>query len=259
MEKSYTYSKWAEFFNLKLKFNQYVDYIITPTGGKREHKILSEAFKLSPKKILALGYPKLDYLFDKDEEFILNLKKSYNIPDKIDKIILYCPTYREDFTLDFAFNNEQLGKLNELLRDKNILFLIKAHMYVKNINFKSYANIEIVSKTAEIEELYLITDILITDYSSTMFDFSLLNRPILLYPYDLKEYLIQVGLYYKLEEIAPGPIFFKADDLINGIKNIDQVDKEFKEKRNLTKLRFNKYIDAKFTQRLLNFFNIDFY
>lgn len=259
MEKSYTYSKWADIFHIKLKFNQYVDYMLTPTRDKREHKILSDAFKLSPKKILALGYPKLDYLFDKDEDFKLNLKKTYNIPDGVDNIILYCPTYRENFTLNFPFNTEQLGKLNDLLEDINSIFLIKAHMFVKNINFKSYKNIKIVSKTAEIEELYLITDILITDYSSTMLDFSLLNRPILLYPYDLKEFLNEVGLYYKLEDIAPGPIFFNAEDVINGIKNIALIDKEFEEKRNSIKHIFNKYIDGKSTQRLLNFFNINYY
>jgi len=258
MEKSYAYSKWADIFHLKLKFNQYVDYILTPTRDKREHKILSELFKLSPKKVLALGYPKLDYLFDKDEDFKLNLKKSYNIPEGVDKIILYCPTYRENFTLNFPFNTEQLGKLNDLLEDINSIFLIKAHMFVKNINFKSYKNIKIVSKTAEIEELYLITDILITDYSSTMLDFSLLNRPILLYPYDLKEYLNEVGLCYKLEDIAPGPIFFKAEDLINGIKDISLIDKEFEEKRNSIKHIFNKYVDGKSTQRLLDFFNINY-
>ncbi len=256
---SYIYSKWAEIFHIKLKYDEYVDYLLTPTRNKREHKILSEAFKLSPKKILAVGYPKLDYLFDKDKNFILKLKKSYKISDSFNQIILYCPTYRESFSLDFPFNHEQLKKLNNLLEQTNSLLLIKAHMFVKNINFKGYKNIRVISKEANIEELYLITDILITDYSSTMLDFSLLNKPILLYPYDLQEYLREVGLCYKLEDIAPGPIFFNADDLINALKNISTIEKEFKERRNLIRDIFNKFRDRNSTERLLNYLKIKFY
>ncbi|MHA1988028.1 MAG: CDP-glycerol glycerophosphotransferase family protein [Promethearchaeota archaeon] len=259
LENSYIYSKWAEFFHIKLKYEEFVDYMLTPTRDKQEHQILSKAFKISPKKILAVGYPKLDYLHDKSKDFISNLKKSYKIIESFDQVILFCPTYRESFILDFPFKSEQLRKLNNFLKKTNSLFLIKAHMLVKNINFRSYENIKVTSKEANIEELYLISDILITDYSSTMLDFSLLNRPILLYPYDLQEYLNEVGLYYKLEDIAPGPIFSNVDDLINGIKNISTIEKDFEEKRNLTRDKFNKFRDGKSTERLLNFLNIKFY
>jgi len=73
MDESPIYDKWSDFFHLKLKYDQYIDYMLTPTKDKREHKILSKAFKLSLKKILPLGYPKLDLLFNKDENFITNL------------------------------------------------------------------------------------------------------------------------------------------------------------------------------------------
>jgi len=258
MDESPIYDKWSDFFHLKLKYDQYVDYMLTPTKDKREHKILSKAFKLSLKKILPLGYPKLDLLFNKDENFITKLKKSHQIPDNIDRIILYCPTYRQNFTLNFPFEPEHLKKLNNLLENTNSLFLIKAHMFVKKINIIDYPNIKVITKTANIEELYLITDILITDYSSTMLDFSLLNRPILLFPYDHDEYLEEIGLYYNLEDIAPGPIFFDADTLIESIKNISQIDKDYKEKRIRIRDRFNKHIDGKSTERLLDFLKIDY-
>jgi len=259
IDNSYIYSKWAEIFHIKLKYDEYVDFMLTPTRDKREHEILSESFKLSPEKIIAVGYPKLDYLFDKDKDFIFKLKKSYIISESYDQIIFYCPTYRESFMLEFPFKPEQLKKLNNFLEQTNSLFLIKAHMLVKNINFKGYKNIKVISKEANIEDLYLITDLLITDYSSTMLDFSLLNRPIILYPYDLQEYLNKVGLLYKLEDIAPGPIFINTDDLINGIKNISTIEKDFEEKRNLIRDKFNKFRDGKSTERILNFLNIKFY
>ncbi len=257
-EKSYIYSKWSDIFRLKLKHDQYIDYILTPSGNKKEREILSKTFKVSPKKILSLGYPKLDLLYNQDEKFIANLIEKYEIPKNIKKIILYCPTWRDDFKLNNPFTSLDLKKLNDLLEQTATLFLIKAHMLVKEINFEDYHNIRIVPKNANIEELYLITNVLITDYSSTMLDFSLLNRPILLYPYDLKNYSKNWGLLYNLEDIAPGPIFYNAEDLINGIKNIDKIDKEYEEKRIKVRNRFNKYNDGKSTERLLNFLGIKY-
>lgn len=258
LDKSYIYSKWGDIFRLRFKHNQFIDYLLTPTGNEKEHKILSEAFKLSPKKILALGYPKLDLLFNQNENFIMDLMKKNKIPNNIKKIILYCPTWRDDFKLNFPFTSLDLKKLNELLEETKSLFLIKAHMFVKEINFEDYCNIRIVSKNANIEELYLITDILITDYSSTMLDFSLLDRPILLYPYDLENYLEIRGLYYNLENIAPGPIFYNVEDLINGIKNIDKINMEYREKRIKIRNKFNKFNDGNSTERVLNFFQIKY-
>ncbi len=253
---SYLYSKWGDIFRLKLKNDQYIDYLLTPSGNKRDHQILSNSFRISSEKILDLGYPKLDILFNEDLEMINKLKNYYNIPENTKQIILYCPTWRDDFELNFPFTAAELMSLNNLLEKTESIFLIKAHVFVKNINFKDYKNIKIVSKTADIQELYLITDILITDYSSTMFDFSLLNRPILLYTYDLKDYLKKRGLYYNLEEIAPGPLFFNVNDLIEGIKNIAKISKDYEEKRKKIRDRFNKYLDGKSTERLLKYLNI---
>jgi len=91
-----------------------------------------------------------------------------------------------------------------------------------------------------------------------MLDFSLLDRPILLFPYDYDEYLKEIGLYYNLEDIAPGPIFFDVDNLIESIKNISQIDKNYKEKRKNIRDRFNKYVDGKSTERLLDFLKINY-
>ena len=151
-----------------------------------------------------------------------------------------------------------LKKLKSLLEEINALFLIKAHKFVKEINLEDFHNIKLVDKDADIQELLLIANTLITDYSSVIFDFLLLDRPILLYAYDLDDYSKTWGFYYNLEEIAPGPIFYNAEDLINGIKNLDKIDKEYREKRIEIRNIFNKYIDGKSIERILNFLNIKF-
>jgi len=106
--------------------------------------------------------------------------------------------------------------------------------------------------------LLLISDILVTDYSSMIFDYLLLNRPILLFAYDLGEYVKERGMYYNFEEISPGPILFNGKELIDAIKNIEKIDKDFKEKRELIKDRFNKFTDGKSIERVLKFLNISF-
>jgi len=250
------YSKWGKYFRLKLRYNDYLSFILTPTRDENEHKILSSAFKVPIKKILALGYPRNDILFNENKSFINDLKRKYRIPDDIDNVILYCPTFRDDHSLMFSISKKELNELETLLREKSSLFLLKGHYFVQNINFDEYKNIKIVPKDSDIQELYIITDILITDYSSTMLDFSLLDKPILLFPYDFDEYKRVRGMYYNLEDIAPGPLIFTFQELIDNIRNIDEINKNYEHKRNLIKERFNKYLDGKTSERILNFFNI---
>jgi CDP-glycerol glycerophosphotransferase (TagB/SpsB family) len=74
---NYAYTKWGNILKLKLKYDQYIDFILTPTTGDLEHKNLSSAFKVPLNKILNLGYPRHDILFNKDGEFVKSLKISY--------------------------------------------------------------------------------------------------------------------------------------------------------------------------------------
>ena len=255
--KFYVYSKWGRYFKLNLRYNDYLDYILTPTSGSFEHEILSRAFDVPKSKVVALGYPKLDLLFGKEESFINAVKSKFDIPMDIDKIVLYCPTFREDHTLRLPISKQDLSQLDKLLKEINGLFLLKGHFFVQKIDFEEFKRFKVMPKEADIQELYLITDILITDYSSTMLDYSLLNRPILLFPYDLDQYLKLRGMYYELEEIAPGPIVENFDGLISAIKNIDAVERDFREKRMQIRDRFNKYTDGNSIQRILDFLGIE--
>ncbi|MFX0048770.1 MAG: CDP-glycerol glycerophosphotransferase family protein [Candidatus Hermodarchaeota archaeon] len=258
LEKSYAYSKWNRIFKLKLEFNEYVDYLLTPTKDEEEHKILAKAFKIPTRKILNSGYPRNDILFVKNDEFIEDVKSKFGIASHIKRIILYAPTFRDDFVFRFPLTESELKLLNDVLKETNGILLIKAHIFEEKIDLKKYNHFQIIKKEADIQELLLISDILVTDYSSMIFDYLLLNRPILLFTYDLEEYAKARGMYYNFEEIAPGPIVFKGRELIETIKNIERIDDDFKEKRELIKNRFNKYTDGKSIERILKFLNISF-
>ena len=251
--------KWGFRFRLKLQFHQYIDYLLTPTTGDLEHKNLSSAFKVPLNKILNLGYPRHDILFNKDREFVKSLKRKFDISEDFNRIILYCPTFRDYKTSGFKISNRDLKNLDDMLKETNSLFLLKGHHFGKLADHQGYVNIRNISKEVDIHELYLISDVLITDYSSTMVDFSLLDRPILLFPYDLEEYIEKRGMYYNLEDIAPGPLLFTFDDLLEALRDIDEIEKIYAEKRRIIRDRFNKYVDGNSTKRLLDFLNIKYF
>ena len=125
------------------------------------------------------------------------------------------------------------------------------------ITFKDLRSIKIVRKDSDIQELLLITDILISDYSSVICDYVLLERPILLYTYDYDEYINHRGIYYSnLEDIAPGPLIYSFKELIDAIRNIEGRFNKYKLKAKEIRNYFNKYHDNKSTERLLKFLKL---
>lgn len=88
-----------------------------------------------------------------------------------------------------------------------------------------------VSNYPSIEELYSITDVLITDYSSVMFDFAYLKKPMIFYAYDLEKYLYgERGVYLNYSNIIPGPLVRTTDEIINVLSNYSNLDSEYKDK-----------------------------
>ena len=257
-DATYSYKRWVRILKLKSYPNQYINYVLTPAKEKYEHEILTTAFKVSSDKILDLGYPRNDILlkFNNNLEFKQKLREKYGIPDNIKRVILYAPTFRDAGSLRFPFTNKDLENLNMILEGMDSLFLFKGHAYEKKINFGELKYINLVRKPSDIQELLIISDLLISDYSSVIFDFLLTMKPIILFPYDLDIYTKGRGLHYDLRDIAPGPIVFEVEKLIEAIRNVEKLDSEYRAIREKVRDRFNKYHDGKSIERLLNFLNI---
>jgi CDP-glycerol glycerophosphotransferase len=257
-DATYSYKKWVRILKLKSYPNQYIDYVLTPAKGRYEHKILAKAFRVDSAKILDLGYPRNDILFDYNLDFKKKLREKYGIPDNIKRVILYAPTFRDAGSLRFPFKNKDLEDLNTILEESMSIFLFKGHVYEKKINFGELKYISLVRNPSDIQELIIISDLLISDYSSVTFDFLLTMKPVILFPYDLDVYEKGRGLHYDLREIAPGPIVYDVETFIESIKNIEEIDVEYKDIREKIRDRFNKYHDGKSSERLLTFLNISF-
>lgn len=236
----------------KLDCERYT-YLLSPSKFSSEK--FSSAFNLpvnNPQvEIVEEGYPRNDFLSNYTEEDVKRIKKALNIEENHKKIILYAPTWRDNqyensgYSYQIAVDFEKLR--HELGDDYIILF--RAHYFIAHsFDFLQYDGfIYNVSDYEDINDLYIIADVLITDYSSVFFDYSILKRPILFYMYDLDSYRNEIrGFYISLEDL-PGPIIETEEELIQELNReflYDEKYKAFNEK-------FTYLEDGKATQRVI--------
>ncbi|RIL93421.1 CDP-glycerol glycerophosphotransferase family protein [Staphylococcus chromogenes] len=213
------------------------DYLISPSPYAT--KCFKSAFNFK-KDVLEIGYPRND-IFYKDQNANLELKKA-NIKKQIGikdnrKIILYAPTFRDDEINKAKKHIIQLQidlqKMYQKLGDEFVL-LLRPHIIISNSlhiddSLKDFAFN--VGDYNEISDLYLISDICITDYSSVMFDFANTRKPILFYTYDLDHYKNDLrGFYFDFENEAPGPMVKTDNELIECILSINKIENLYKDK-----------------------------
>lgn len=231
------------------------DYLLSPNQYSSE--IFRRAFKFE-KKMLEFGYPRNDILYNPNqEEYAKSIKTKLGIPlDK--KVILYAPTWRDDeyygpgkYKFQLKLNLEEM---QEHLGEEYII-LLRMHYFIANnidtANVNGFAYN--LSKYDDIAELYLISDLLITDYSSVFFDYANLQRPILFYTYDLEKYRDTLrGFYINIEEDVPGPLLKTTNEVINAIKNIDMIQEEYKDRYDKFYNRFCEWDDGKASEKVVN-------
>lgn len=205
-------------------------------------------------KVVEVGYPRDDFMYNYSEDDVIRVKSLLEIPsDK--KVLLYAPTWRDNqhsAGVGYVYDNPvDFGKLRQYLSDEWII-LFRAHYLVANaFDFEEYAGfVYDVSKYDDINELYIISDMLITDYSSVFFDYANLNRPILYYMYDLQYYKDELrGFYIDLSEL-PGPIIEKEEELIPAIKKLAD-EFVYDERYQKFNQKFNYLNDGHASERLV--------
>lgn len=230
--------------------NTYENYFLL-SPSKNINKFLISAFQINPNKILLTGFPRNDIFYKADENFKKFLKKKYNISEEFEKIILYAPTFREyELTAKFPLSDEDLIELNKFLQESNTLLINKSHFWNKKVSFSSFKNILTINKFVDTQELIIISDMLITDYSTIFFDFVLIKKSVILFPYDLEEYLRYPGIYHKLEDIAVGPIVKTGRELIKALRTTSDWIPKFGEKMIKVRNEFWDFQDGKSSERL---------
>jgi Putative glycosyl/glycerophosphate transferases involved in teichoic acid biosynthesis TagF/TagB/EpsJ/RodC len=219
--------------------NRRWDYLCVPSDYVAG--IAKRAFKHRA-QVIRSGYPRNDKLFqDNRPDRIDAIKKNLNIPLN-KKVILYAPTWRAKNYFKMELD---LPRLKKALGNDYVL-IVKFHHFVASSVHLDVENMEdfVYNESAfdDIRDLYLISDILITDYSSVMFDFSLLDRPILLFTYDLENYRDNLrGMYFDIVTESPGPLCMTNDELIHELTSIDHFTENYGDRLEAFRSRFNTY------------------
>ena len=213
--------------NLGIATNNNTTHFIVGSSWMKE--IYKTAFGAKEDKIFNIGCPRTDIFFNK---YILQEKrneffKSYPELSK-KKLILYAPTFRDND------NNTSQGKMMHLdikkllskLNDNYVLG-IRLHPHLANkVNLNKYFPESYQSKVFDfslydkLNTLLICSDILITDYSSIIYEYSLLEKPMIFYCYDLDKFEKSGrGFYGNYKSLVPGPIAFKTEEIVDIITN----------------------------------------
>lgn len=196
------------------------NYMISPNQFCTE--VFQSAFAINRERLIETGYPRNDFITNATHEEIVSLKEKFGLPlDK--KIILYAPTWRDNSYVTSGYTFElkaDFHRWKEILGDEYVV-VFKPHYLIIN----KYENdhsldgfLYSMSAESEINELYVVSDVLITDYSSVFFDYAILNRPIYFYMYDLEEYRNELrGFYLDIYTDLPGGIYEIEDKMLYDI------------------------------------------
>ncbi len=200
------------------------DYLISP--NKYSTEIFSRAFGFD-KKVVESGYPRNDYLINENnKETIHQIKTKVNLPlDK--KVILYAPTWRDNqfygkgrYKFDLQMD---LSKMKKELGEDYVIVLRLHYLVAENLDLTGFEKfVYDFSYHEDIRDLYLISDLLITDYSSVFFDYANLKKPMIFFVYDIEEYRDNLrGFYFDFENKAPGPLVKTTEEILEEIRKTE--------------------------------------
>ena len=225
----------------------YWDFLISPSRYCTE--IFPTAFNYSG-EILEIGYPRNDLLVNESNSR-QEIRLALGIKDPKSLVILYAPTWR-DYKRTATGNWKPVNFLPEDL-GKNVTVLFRGHTNTHNAHkIPQLENVIDATEYQNVAELYLAADVLVTDYSSVMFDFSVTGKPMVFLAPDFDEYLSARGFYFDFESEAPGPILRNSDQLPEVIENISKISSTYSDKYLAWQQKFNHLEDGKSSSRAVD-------
>lgn len=226
--------------NMRDRINHKIEsrfYRFFLASSEAEKEVLQKCFACSEDKILVTGLPRNELLLTQSDEL--------NSQNKFKKVVLYAPTYRAYCaTRLFPFADKDLEKLNAKMKRENICIYLKLHPNEASLFKKEYSHLKPFPKHVGLYSVLNEVDVLVTDYSSLIFDFLLLDRPIVYLDYDLEEYSQKRGFLHPYEEIAIGAHPKSQTEFIDRL-----LDDEWREKRQALKKVFHQY-ESDFAKRV---------
>ncbi|WP_033403852.1 CDP-glycerol glycerophosphotransferase family protein [Sporolactobacillus vineae] len=201
------------------------DILISP--NTYSSRIFPHAFGFHG-EMLETGYPRNDILYRKNNlPMIRRIREYCHIPEG-KSVLLYAPTWRDDQNLgNEHYRYDPVLDLNAMKKafgDRCVILLRLHYLVADQIDLSAFDGFALdVSHYEDISDLYLIADVLITDYSSVFFDYANLKRPMIFFAYDIDKYRDQLrGFYFDFEHEAPGPIVTTNEQLIETLRSVEK-------------------------------------
>lgn len=214
------YDKLSEYYKkVIINDNKMIDIMIS--NSEFCTQMYKRGFKFN-KDILEIGTPRNDKLLKYNEIEIDEIKKKFNI-EKDEKILLYAPTFRDSYINNpYDVDFEKIKAILENKTNCKWKIVIRLHPKVQNpseliVNIEKYIDATFYN---DMQELILMSDLLITDYSSTMFEAMIANKPAIIYAKDIKDYYNERGVYFNFEEL-PFPFAKNNNELANKVRGLE--------------------------------------
>lgn len=204
------------------------DYLISPCPAFTD--IFRGAFGYEG-EILEVGYPRNDILLNDDGTRRVQLRRALGL-EPAQLAVLYAPTWRDDAALGAdGFHQPELIDWDALLAalpDGSVV-LNRLHQHAASVDLPDFGGRLIdVSRHEDMAELILASDVLVSDYSSVIYDYAVWGRPIILHAPDLAHYRDQVrGLYFDYEPWAPGPVTSTTGELADALGSLTEIEQTY--------------------------------
>lgn len=207
--------------------------------------------------VIESGYPRNDVLVNDAEARADLARRRLGLPADA-RVVLYAPTFRDDVKKGNSFGWDGVLDWTALVDGlaQDTVILVRRHSVVRGslkIPPELAHRVRDVSAYGDTQDLLCLADVLVTDYSSVMFDYALLDRPIVLFCYDLEHYRDDLrGFYLDLEAEAPGPIARTQEQLRAALVAAEAGDPEHAEARRRFRERFAPLDDGRATARVVD-------
>ena len=225
--------------------NKRLTYVVCSSEGVRD--IYSSAFGIKKESVLALGAPRADYFFDEKNSLKAkkDIEKLYpHLNGK--KTVLYAPTFRDNLSENKNilkhFDSEKIKQA--LGEEYEILVRLHPQIHENGEEIKCATD---VTEYADVRQLVLYCDVLVTDYSSICMDFSLVNKKTVFFAYDLQDYIHDRDFYFDYESYVPGAVVKTCDELIKAIK----ADSDKEKNERFRQFNFS-FFDGNSSQRVID-------
>lgn len=242
--------------NLPQSTRNHRNYDMALASSEEIVPFYSEAYGVPEDHIRPIGVPRTDIFFQREYRRQIREKLYVKYPEfREKKVVLFAPTFRGSGNKTAYFPVEKFP-VNQIMENlpEDVVLVVKNHPFVKQtfpVSPKYQDRVFDLSGDEMINDLLFITSLLITDYSSSVFEAALLNIPMLFYVFDLKEYLDQRDLYFDFESFVPGVMVQNSEELPEKIR--DGLNEEHRQDVNYKKFRefFLSSLDGHSTERTM--------